>query len=83
MTWLFTSGHAVDIVLVVIALEFAWLVVGAKWQSLDAMLLLAPGALILLSLRAALTGADWRWIALLLLLSFPVHIADVMRRPSP
>ena len=82
MTWLFASGHAVDIVLVVIALEFAWLVGAAKWRPLDALLVLTPGALILIALRAALTGADWRWIALPLLLSFPAHMADVIRRPG-
>ncbi len=82
MNWLFDSGHAVDIVLVVIALEFAWLVARMKWRALDAALRLMPGALILLALRGALTGADWRWIALPLLLSFPVHVADLKRRPG-
>ncbi len=82
MTWLFDSGHAVDIVLVIIGLEFVWLVRRAKWHPIDAALRLLPGALILIALRGALTGADWRWIALPLLLSFPVHIADLMRRPG-
>ena len=79
MNWLFASGHAVDIVLVVIAIEFGWLVSAARWKPIDALLRLAPGALILLSLRGALTGADWRWIALPLLMSFPVHVADLAR----
>lgn len=82
MNWLFATGHAVDIVLAVIALELAWLVGMRQWRLLDATLRLAPGALILLALRGALVGSDWRWIALPLLLSFPVHVADLIRRPG-
>lgn len=80
MAWLFASGHAVDIVLAVMAAEFVWLTARCGWRIGDALLRLAPGALMLLALRAALTGADWRWIALPLLLSFPVHLADLHRR---
>jgi hypothetical protein len=80
MTWLFASGHAVDIVLVVIAIELCWLVARAQWRVIDAVLCLAPGVLMLLALRAALIGLDWRWIALLLLLSFPINLADLARR---
>jgi hypothetical protein len=80
MLWLFASGHAVDIVLGVIGVELAWLVAGRRWPVMVAALRLAPGALMLLALRAALTGCDWRWIALPLLLSFPVHIADLAQR---
>jgi hypothetical protein len=77
---LFASGHAVDIVLAVMVVECAWLVGRNGWRLGDTFLRLGPGALMLLSLRAALTGQDWRWIALLLLLSFPVHLADLRRR---
>jgi hypothetical protein len=80
MLWLFASGHAVDIVLGVIGVELVWLVAGRGWPVMVAVLRLAPGALMLLALRAALTGCDWRWIALPLLLSFPVHIADLAQR---
>lgn len=79
MAWLFASGHAVDIVLLVIALEFFWLVGMARWTITDALLRLGPGALMLVALRAALIGLDWPWIALPLLLSFPVHLADLTR----
>jgi hypothetical protein len=82
MQWLFASGHAVDVVLAVIAVELAWLVGNHKWPLLDALLRLAPGALMLLALRAALTGQAWPWIALPLALSFPVHLADLARRPA-
>ena len=36
--------------------------------------------LMMLALRAALTGAAWQWIALPLVLSFPLHLADLVRR---
>ncbi|HEU0045663.1 hypothetical protein [Sphingomonas sp.] len=78
MNWLFASGHAVDVVLAVLALELVWLV-RRGWAPRHAVLRLAPGALMLLALRAALTGAEWPWIALPLALSFPVHLADLRR----
>ena len=80
MTWLFASGHAIDIVLAVIAVEALWLITRARWRVHRALLCLVPGALMLLALRAALTGLDWRWIAALLLLSFPVNLADLALR---
>jgi hypothetical protein len=80
MVWLFASGHAVDIVLLVIGIEFGWLVTRGHWRMTDALCCLGPGALMLLALRAALTGLDWRWIATLLLLSFPLNLADLARR---
>jgi hypothetical protein len=78
LSWLFASGHAVDIVLLVIGLELAWLVAIGK-PATAVLLRLAPGVLMLLALRGALTGLDWRWIALPLLASFPVHLADLVR----
>jgi hypothetical protein len=78
--WLFASGHAVDVVLVVIVVELAWLVTAGRWQMSQAALRLAPGVFILLALRGALTGSDWRWIALPLALAFPLHLADLMQR---
>lgn len=80
MAWLFASGHAVDIVLAVIVLELVWLVTRGGWSAGAALMRLMPGALMLLALRAALTGCAWPWIALPLLLSFPVHLADLRRR---
>ncbi len=78
MTWLFASGHAVDVVLMVLAIELIWLV--ARGRPLAGCALrLGPAVLMLIALRGALTGYDWRWIALPLLLSFPVHLADLWR----
>ena len=75
----FASGRAVDVVLAVLAIEFVWLALRRK-RALDALLMLLPAALILLGLRAALTGAEWYWIALPLSAAFPVHLADLARR---
>ena len=80
MAWLFASGHAIDIVLAVIALEWLVLVGRLRWRGLDATLCLLPGAMMLLALRAALTGMGWWWIAALLLGSFPLNLADLARR---
>ena len=80
MTWLFASGHAIDVVFAVIAIELGWLVSRGGWRLSDALLCLGPGALLLVALRSAVTGLDWRWIALPLLLSLPVHLADLARR---
>ena len=80
MVWLFASGHAVDIVLAVLGIELVWLIAGAKWPVTKALLCLVPGALMLLGLRAALIGLDWRWIAVPLLASFPINLADLWLR---
>jgi len=57
------------------------LLIRAGWRIGDATLRLAPGAMMMLALRSALTGTAWPWIALLLALSFPLHIADLRRKP--
>lgn len=75
----FASGHAADLILIVLGLEFVWLVARGS-KALDVALALGPAVFIVLALRGALTGADWPLIALPLMLSFPVHIADLRRR---
>ena len=77
----FASGHAVDFVLAVLALELIVLL-RRGWSSLDALAMLLPAALMLLGLRAALTGADWVWVAVPLALSLPVHLLDLARRKA-
>jgi hypothetical protein len=74
------SGHAIDLILLVMLAEGLWFWRRGRGRPLDIALGLLPGALILLAARAALTGADWLLIALPLALSFPVHLADVRRR---
>ena len=80
MSWLFARGHAADLVIAVIVLEFFWLVAKGRWRAGALALRLLPAVLMMLSLRAALTGAAWPWIALPLILSFPIHLADLRRR---
>lgn len=75
----FASGHAVDVVLAVIVLEAVWLVGTRRMSLWAAVLVLGPGAFILLGVRAALVGADWWWVSLALLASFPLHLLDLRR----
>jgi hypothetical protein len=78
------SGQAVDVVLIVIAIEFLALVLlrkgSRKRAAQDLFFALMPGVFLLLALRAALVGADWPWIALLIAGSFPFHLVDLSRR---
>jgi len=80
MEWLIRSGHAVDLILLVMLAEALWLKSRRGIAIGDIALALLPGALILLAARAALAGAPWPLIALPLALSFPVHLADLRRR---
>ena len=80
MTWLFATGHAVDIVLAVMLAEAGWLVARQRSAATTVVLAFLPGALILLAVRAALTDAGWPWVALSLAASFPAHLLDLRRR---
>jgi hypothetical protein len=77
----FSSGHAVDMVLAVLALEVAAFRLLRRPGWINALVAAAPGACLLLALRSALTGQDWLWTALWLALSLPFHLADLWRRP--
>lgn len=79
MTWLFESGHAADIVLAVLAAEALWLRTRG-WQASQLLGLLGPAALMVLGLRAALTGAEWYWVSLPVALAFPLHLMDLRER---
>ena len=79
MSWFFASGHAVDVVLGFMALEAIWLIARGR-SAFGVFLMLAPGALMLLALRAALTDMQWYWIALPLTVSLPLHLADLRHR---
>ena len=79
MDQFFASGHAVDVVLLVLAIEAIWLKArGQDWA--DILSALLPAVLMMLGLRAALTGMAWPFISLPLALAFPVHIYDLKRR---
>ena len=75
----FASGHAADLVLGVLALEAVWLKMrGWRWARLVG--LIGPAVCIVLALRAALVGAGWEWVAVLLALSLPFHALDLRAR---
>lgn len=80
MTSLFASGHAADVILAVLCAEGLWLRWRRGWGWGQVLGLLGPAALIVLGLRAALTGADWWWIALPLAASLPLHLMDLRSR---
>lgn len=79
METFFASGHAVDVVLAVLAVEAAWL----KWRGndwADILPALLPAVLMMLGLRAALTGMAWPFVSIPLALAFPIHLYDLYRR---
>ena len=86
MSWLFTSGHVVDLILIVMALEAAWLLTRKsrfgrdRMLSLDIALAFLPGVCLLLALRVALTGGPWFLVAVAVTASFPFHLLDLARR---
>ncbi|MEM7690617.1 MAG: hypothetical protein AAF291_16505 [Pseudomonadota bacterium] len=79
MQALFDSGHAADFVLAVLALEGLWLA-RKGWTWTRVALALGPAVFIVLAVRAALVGAEWHWIALALMASFPLHLIDMRQR---
>jgi hypothetical protein len=80
MEWLFASGHAADLIIGVLAIEAAWLKLARGWGWGAVLGLVGPAVLIVLGLRAALTGASWWWIALPLAASLPLHLIDLRAR---
>ena len=80
LEWLFASGHAADLILAVLLAEALWLRLSRRWSWSALAGLLGPAALIVLGLRAALTGAAWWWIALPLAASLPLHLFDLAGR---
>lgn len=81
LTDYFASGRAADVILVILALECVWLWRVRKAGFATAIAAVLPGALIVIGLRGALTGAPWPAIAAPLALSFPAHLWDLARRP--
>lgn len=77
---LFASGHAADVILAVLLAEALWLKAARGWRWVRIAGLLGPAGLIVLGLRAALTGAPWWWIALPLAASLPLHLIDLRAR---
>lgn len=80
----FQSGLAIDLVLIVVVLELALLMLwpGARgaMRRLDVISLIAPGVMLMLALRTALTGASNTMTAAFLTAAFACHLWDVARR---
>ena len=82
MQELFASGHVIDLILLLMLAEAALLVklalpgLGGR----QVLGLLLPGAFLMLSVRAALVGADWTTVAACLLAALAAHIGDVWIR---
>ncbi len=80
MVALFASGHAANLVILVMAIEAIWLASLTRLRLASIMAALLPGALMVSALRAALVGAPWPWIAVPLILAWPVHLWDIKVR---
>ena len=80
-----SSGHLVDLAMVLTLLELIGLVIYRRrtCRGIEAsklVIALASGLFLMLALRAALTGADWPWIALALSASWATHLLDLKNR---
>ncbi len=81
----FRSGRVAELILALLALEFAAL---AAWRAVTgggpaprALLpFLLAGACFALALRAALTGQGWAWVAAPLGAAFLAHVWDLAQR---
>lgn len=81
----FASGRVIDVILALIVLEVIALVFlrmakGRAVPLTGLLLTIAAGACLMLAVRAALTGADWPWIALALTAALAAHLADLRIR---
>jgi len=80
--WL-ASGRLVDAILVLVAVEAAFLFAlrrRFRWSTAGVLANLAAGAFLLLALRGALTGAAAHWIMLALAAALVAHLADLKMR---
>jgi hypothetical protein len=83
MQALIASGRIVDLILVIMAANSAWLLLARRaqgWDMREIACTMLPGAFILLALRAALVGEPWTMVAFWLLMSLPAHLYDIWRK---
>lgn len=87
MQELWRSGRFIDLALAMTALEWIGLVVlrrtrgsGLAPSAIAGQLL--AGVMLLLALRCALRGDDYRWPLLFFSASLPAHVFDLMKRLS-
>lgn len=81
---LFASGRIIDLILILVLAEAALLAtvpaLRGSMTRLDVAGLLLPGVMLMLAVRAALTGAHHTTTAALLAAAFACHLFDVARR---
>lgn len=75
----FSTGRAADVVMAALVFEALWLRTRG-WSVRSLLAMLGPAVCFVLALRAALTGADWWWIAIALAASLPFHLIDLRGR---
>jgi hypothetical protein len=85
VTELFASGRIIDAILVLVAIEAAFLLAwrartGRGPAPLPLLCNLASGASLMLALRAALTGAAWPAVAACLVASLVAHLSELALR---
>ena len=80
MAALFSSGHIIDLILLLVAVEAVILVRRRDAWPLPLLCNLTSGAALMLALRAALTVADWTAIALCLAVSGLAHGTEMVLR---
>ena len=81
---LFASGRIIDLILLVVLAEAlalaVWPRLRGRMRLIDVAGLLLPGVMLMLAVRAALTGAPYTMTAAMLAAAFVFHILDVARR---
>lgn len=82
---LVASGRVVDIIIAFMMIEALLLFfynhrTSCGLPPADVAAMLLAGLCLLLALRAALTGADWTWIATFLGAALVAHLVDLGRR---
>lgn len=81
---LFASGRIIDVILLLVLIEAVVLAaiprLRGRMSVLDVVGLLLPGAMLMLAVRTALTGAPYTMTAAMLAAALVCHVLDVVRR---
>jgi hypothetical protein len=80
MRALFVSPHLIDVILLFTVLEGIILVSLRRLEGRAVVLMLLPGACLMLAIRSVLAGAPWPWLPLALVGALLTHLADVAAR---
>lgn len=88
---LIVSGRIVDLMLAVVVIEIAAVAAyrratGGGVAMLPLLTNVGAGGSLMLALRLSLADADWKWIAVLLVVALLFHVADLWQRwsrPTP